>query len=197
MNKYEFDEFSILMKTERELLWETIGTIYDLKEETYIEFQEKLYKKAFYLWEHCSSARKVIKHDDTETDLTKRFYGIGSIRRREREGLYPPPEGVCGVYLLGTVNANPFTDEKFYWVKVGVTKQQFKQRLNAYDTHSPMYYPIDYADMEEMPEEYCHKELSKIAIELAPRCTEWFRVDRETYIEISNKGFEFFREKRG
>ena len=38
-----------------------------------------------------------------------------------------------GLYLVGSCNFNPLTDEKYYWIKVGVAKT-FKKRIFTYHT---------------------------------------------------------------
>ena len=97
-------------------------------------------------------------------------------------------------YLLGTVTYNPFTDEKFYWVKIGQTGN-LANRMNSYCSNNPAAFIIDIMEADEDKKERCDYErelqlgLSKMAIAKNKDADEWFLVSRETYLEICKKKF--------
>ena len=53
------------------------------------------------------------------------------------------PPSRKGLYLIGSVHANPYTNEIQYWVKVG-RADDIANRLGQYDTYSPGIHHIDY-----------------------------------------------------
>lgn len=106
------------------------------------------------------------------------------------------PQEKTGCYLLGQTNFNPFTNEKFYWIKVGQAIN-VKKRMNSYASHSPMVYKIDYlycdANKLNLIETLCHEELKDhYAISTAQGSKEWFAVSEETYLEICEHKFNWF-----
>lgn len=105
-----------------------------------------------------------------------------------------------GLYLVSNCLFQPFTNEQYYLVKVGKATH-LNDRMRAYDTYNPMLYHIDYYPINinvenkavDTLEKVCHRLLRRIAIdETEIRAKEWFRVSRETYLEICDKGFTFF-----
>lgn len=100
-----------------------------------------------------------------------------------------------GLYLIGTTTFNPFTDEKYYWVKVGVSTN-LKNRIRQYNTSNPAVFVIDTELMDRNEiygaEKYCQCWLIKNAVAKAKESEEWFLVNRKTYLEINEKGFKFF-----
>ena len=99
-----------------------------------------------------------------------------------------------GVYFIGNTAFNPYTNEKQYWVKVGMTYSSIKKRLRNYDTHSPSTYHIDYFPCKEagVKEGEYHKLLAKVSLGLSERNTEWWLVDEVTYLKMCALGFEYF-----
>ena len=103
-----------------------------------------------------------------------------------------------GLYLVGSCNFNPLTDEKYYWIKVGTAKA-FKKRMASYRTHNPMLWKNSYFFCEDETQRYylesqCHEILNKKAIGSLSETSEWYEVDKDTYLDICNKGFIFFKE---
>lgn len=103
-----------------------------------------------------------------------------------------------GLYLVGSCNFNPLTDEKYYWIKVGVAKT-FKKRMASYRTHNPMLWKNSYFFCEDETQRYylesqCHEILNEKAIGSLSEASEWYEVDKDTYLDICNKGFIFFKE---
>lgn len=101
-----------------------------------------------------------------------------------------------GLYLVGSCNFNPISGETFYWIKVGVASN-FKKRMSQYRTYNPMlwknsYYFCDNPRERLFLESKCHEALKKCAIGSLSEDSEWYEVDRETYLKICNKGFSFF-----
>lgn len=97
---------------------------------------------------------------------------------------------VVGLYFLGEVTANPETLELYYWVKIGYSSD-LASRARQYDTHCPTTWRIDFCENGEL-EFYYHKLLGACCIDRATGNEEWFRVDRETYLEMCEKGFAYF-----
>lgn len=104
----------------------------------------------------------------------------------------------AGLYLVGNTAFNPYTDEKFYFLKVGMSLKCIKERLKAYFTCNPILWKADYYEcsdkkMTRFLEEQCQLVLLEKCLEICEGSTEWFRVDRETYLEICEKGFDYFQ----
>lgn len=104
-----------------------------------------------------------------------------------------------GLYLVGSCNFNPLTDEKYYWIKVGVAKT-FKKRMASYRTHNPMLWKNSYFFCEDETQRYhlesqCHEILNMKAVGSLSEASEWYEVDKNTYLNICNKGFTFFKEE--
>jgi len=104
-----------------------------------------------------------------------------------------------GLYLVGSCNFNPLTDEKYYWIKVGVAKT-FKKRMASYRTHNPMLWKNSYFFCEDETQRYylesqCHEILNLNAVGSLSEASEWYEVDKDTYLNICNKGFAFFKEE--
>jgi hypothetical protein len=103
-----------------------------------------------------------------------------------------------GLYLIGNTVFNPFTMEEFYFIKVGASTNIYK-RMNTYRSTNPSIFHIDYYLRSEwkrgMNEQGCHFVCREIGMAVVERTSEWFRVDRQTYLEICSKGFVYFEEK--
>lgn len=99
-----------------------------------------------------------------------------------------------GVYFIGTTTFNPYTNEKQFWVKVGMTNDTIKKRLRTYDTHSPAIHHIDYFPCENAlrVESKYHTILEKISLGRSERSWEWWLVDETTYLKMSDMGFCYF-----
>ena len=102
---------------------------------------------------------------------------------------YKTPEAE-GLYFLGETHFNPHTHEEFYWVKVGKASN-FKNRFRQYNTCNPMCYRIDYSSAYEA-EAYYQERIKEKAIAKCNHNSEWFLVDRETYLEMCENGFAYF-----
>lgn len=99
-----------------------------------------------------------------------------------------------GLYLVGNTTFNPFTNEKFYRIKVGQASD-FTKRMKNYATHNPCLWKADFKIVDDFIssyEEECHRQLTKVSFGIVEGTKEWFEVDRDTYLEICTKGFDFF-----
>ena len=94
-----------------------------------------------------------------------------------------------GLYLFGSTNFNPHTMTPYYWVKIGYSGSM-DNRLKQYNTHAPMYYPIDFTP--DTREHLYQNALASVALARNGQSQEWYLVNRETYMAISNKGFAYF-----
>ena len=110
---------------------------------------------------------------------------------------YPKVEipETCGLYLVGSTHFDPILEITYYWIKVGMSVNLVK-RLNSYRTENPMIFIADvYEDSPDLVRDnefLCHVKLSDVAKAQAQGTNEWFLVDRETYLEICEKGFNYF-----
>ena len=100
-----------------------------------------------------------------------------------------------GLYLIGGTRFNPFTDEKIYLLKVGKCSNSLDRRMKDYNTHNPLMWRIDFRRTPCLETEY-QKKLEKIALAKVNHAHEWYVVSREIYLEVCEKGFEFFGYKR-
>jgi hypothetical protein len=96
-----------------------------------------------------------------------------------------------GLYFLGETHFNPFTKEEYYWVKIG-SSSNLRKRLRVYNTCNPMCFRIGFLENKESEEFTYHKLLAQNALAQCNHNDEWFMVDRETYLEMCEKGFDFF-----
>lgn len=118
----------------------------------------------------------------------------------------------AGLYLVGNVILNPATGEVYYLVKVGMSANLY-DRMKGYSTSNPMMFHIDYliieddVDYSKIPsykrttlksrkikpiEEQYHKAMEELNFTHFEYAKEWFLVDKETYLEICAKKFDFF-----
>lgn len=121
-----------------------------------------------------------------------------------------PKQG--GLYLVGNVVLNPITGEAFHLVKIGMSSNLY-DRMKNYSTSNPMMFHIDYKVIEDdtecnkIPsyrratvrgrkikpiEEKYHKAMEELNFTHFEYAKEWFIVDKETYLEICAKKFNFF-----
>ena len=93
-----------------------------------------------------------------------------------------------GIYLIGQTSFDIDTNEKSYWVKVGLASDPHK-RLASYLTHNADIHFLDYfpTNHKEMNETICHARLSEVCITFR---TEWFKVSKKMYLELREQGFE-------
>ena len=105
-----------------------------------------------------------------------------------------------GVYLIGETRFNPQNEEKFYLVKVGKSRN-LEKRMKQYRVTNPMVYHIDYfpfrydePSMYGSFENLCGYILASITKGRVDGTEEWYLVNQQDYIEICNKGFNFFLE---
>lgn len=108
---------------------------------------------------------------------------------------HPTPLDESGLYLIGDVKANPYTGKMLYIIKVGRSKN-LEKRINQYYTENPLPWFADFleADVDNYisMERDCHAMLKRVAYAKADRTDEWFFVDKDTYLEICEKGFHYF-----
>lgn len=96
-----------------------------------------------------------------------------------------------GLYFVGQTHFNPITKEEFYWVKIGKASN-IANRMAGYRTSCPMLYHIDYRKGSQKAEKVYHILLKSKSIAKCNHNKEWFMVDRETYLEMCEKGFSYF-----
>lgn len=116
-----------------------------------------------------------------------------------------------GIYLVGCTTFDPFTNEQFYFLKIGYSKNVKKRLKTGYGTHCPNIFNI--ANLYKKPkgvesikdaEAICHSFLNDwIGKRFKRNCVEWYQVPKSTYIAISSMKESFFnmifenREKFG
>ena len=141
------------------------------------------------LWREIEEIKKAID-ETSELELNaKRFDNVNDPKR------YSAPKA-NGVYLIGNTLFNPHTNEQYYLVKVGESSNLYN-RMKSYRTTNPMVFHIDFLETPHftMLERQCHVLMFKNGFVLNKDTSEWFLVDRETYLEICEKGFKYFTEK--
>ena len=142
-----------------------------------------LREEFYYNAEACSYSSKFCRREWVAPELPRFEDGIN----------YEAPEAE-GLYLIAEVNANPYTLELFYWVKPGYSKN-IAERMKQYNTCCPMLWRASFktdCDNPKREEKYYHLRMNKIGIAKCNHNEEWFLVDRETYLEICEKGFSYF-----
>ena len=173
-------------------LEEFLSGIKVLRESTDEEYAQSVFNTLVVLYNNDPLYYKnEIYWDINETNYRKQFSSPLVLSRRKEEGKEVPYNSK-GLYLIGTTTFNPYTEEKFYWIKIGSTSSTFNKRLKQYSTHNPAYYKIDFLVDAEYQESIYHLYLAKIAIEKTHKGDEWFRVSKEDYLNISKLGFKFF-----
>lgn len=131
------------------------------------------------------------RYDDNRRSWDDRFIKTVKVNPQKMDEV----PNTSGVYLVGSTYFNPITDEKFYWIKVGKSTQ-LNNRMKQYATHNPMLWKNSFwalsKDKISRAESVCHEVLKSISVEIANNTDEWFRVSREDYLIICEKGFDYF-----
>lgn len=118
------------------------------------------------------------------------------------------PQG-GGLYMLGNTIFNPHTRETFFLVKIGMSSNLLS-RMESYRLHNPLIFHIAYKPIENpiprgtyhrdilyrrlmnsVEKEY-HQAMEKLNFGHMAYSDEWFFVDENIYLEICEKGFEYF-----
>lgn len=144
---------------------------------------DALREEFFYDEKACNYSDKFCRREWVAPELPRFEDGIN----------YDAPEEE-GLYLIGEVNANPYTEELFYWIKPGYSKN-IAERMKQYNTCCPMLWRADFktdCDNPKQEEKYYHKMMNKIGIAKCNHNEEWFLVDKKTYLKICSKGFSYF-----
>lgn len=97
---------------------------------------------------------------------------------------------IAGLYLLGQTSFNPYTKEEQYWVKVGWSSDIWYRFKKGYATHCPCTALIDVTTKSN--EVKCHNILQKVSLGRCQINTEWWLVDKDTYLKISEEKFNYF-----
>ena len=135
------------------------------------------------------------------TSVTHSFYiealkSVPTYSNDENSMRFIAPKG-SGLYLVGNAVFNPHTDEQIFFIKVGKSKD-IKSRMKNYLSSNPMLFHIDYclAEYKEMHdlERQCHLMLFEKCQAVMEGTMEWVKVDKTLYLEICQKGFNFFFE---
>lgn len=134
------------------------------------------------------------------------FYNVENPKGR-RDAI--PQSG--GLYLVGNTAFNPITAEQFFMVKIGMSTNIYN-RMRNYATSNPMMFHIDYRtvpardyvmfpkyerttamkrDIEQYEARY-HRAMEDKGFCHFEYCNEWYLVSKEVYMEICEKGFDYF-----
>lgn len=177
---------------------EFMGKTYTLKEIFYdaINNAEKnKVKEVKEAWINLA-LRIYNKCSDLQEQYTYTPFGIYSKRFQRKDYTafddeinYSAPK-IEGLYFIGETHFNPITDEKYYWVKIG-RATNLNRRMKDYNTHNPMLWRIDFSENYDK-EKYYHLKLNDVAIASCNHNEEWFLVDKNTYLEMCEKGFSYF-----
>lgn len=154
----------------------------------------KYYKVLAHLYTVCEEAQK---------DYEMPAYNFGMpfkerIIRRDAVILRACNDGInydapdeAGLYFVGETHFNPHTREEYYWVKIGES-DNLRKRLRGYNSTNPMLWRIGYKLGAQNEEKIYHELLRNIAVAKGVRNDEWFLVNRETYLAMCEKGFNYF-----
>lgn len=123
---------------------------------------------------------------DTIVKIVPTFYDVST-------DLSGAPDA-CGLYFFGNTAYNPATHEIYYWVKIGLSNN-LQNRVKSYRTSNPSTFVIGYKETSDYvyEEHQYHKLLEKVALYRNQNSTEWWMVDRSTYLEMCEKSFDFFK----
>ncbi len=99
-----------------------------------------------------------------------------------------------GLYFFGNTAFNPETGEVQFWVKIGLGSN-LHNRVKSYCTCNPSTFVIGYKETSNYANEehQYHQLLEKVALYRNQNNTEWWMVDRETYLMMCKKSFDFFK----
>ena len=102
---------------------------------------------------------------------------------------------VSGLYFIANTAFNPHTEEKYYWVKIGLSKNIYN-RMTQYRTCNPSAYAIGFLECSDY--DYQEKKyqgyLRNVATYRNQNNDEWWMVDEQTYLAMCEKGFDFFEK---
>lgn len=109
----------------------------------------------------------------------------------------------AGLYFVSQCLCNPYTKETYYLVKVG-RASHMAERMSAYNTTNPLMWHIDYKYFKpgydsrtilSNIERNCHYILNRVSIPNEEiRAKEWFCVDEATYLDMCERGFDWFKD---
>ena len=169
----------------------------EMTEEASYPIRRKAYDAMVILYNTLPEISEIYEHISDTGPYKERF------QRRDRvvtqafdDGINYTAPKAPGLYFIGETHFNPITDEKFYWVKIGMSAN-LARRLKDYNTSNPMMWRIDYLteqdtiDLDKAEEAY-HGILYEKAIATCNHNKEWFMVDRETYLAMCEQGFAYF-----
>ena len=138
---------------------------------------------------------------------TKHFWvdRFCQVRVYEEEESFAPPifynietnlrnaPSYSGLYFIGETHFNPFTEEKYYCIKIGLAKD-IADRFKSYRTHTSMVYPMGFLESTEYKqlEKYYHNKLNQIALYRNQNNSEGWFVDKDTFIKMYEQGFSYF-----
>lgn len=147
------------------------------------------------IMEEVTEVRTYWEYNEAATRWEKRFTKVSHKIEISSKPEAKPDES-AGLYLVGNTYFDPFTDDKYFWIKTGQASD-FEKRMKQYATHNPMLWKADFitiADKYErdFAEAKCHAALKAISIGVADNTKEWFRVSREDYLKICSEGFKWF-----
>jgi hypothetical protein len=113
-----------------------------------------------------------------------------------------------GLYIIGQTSFNPFTNKKYYLIKVGMTSNSLVKRLRDYYTHNPSLWIIETIPVRGKVETILKKEkefqeiLSFLSMKKDVNILEndayfknkeWFCVSENDYKEICEKGQKYLK----
>ena len=150
----------------------------------------KIFQNALNVYNSMEILQETFDYFPHERQYARRFLRKGVYKEAFEDGIdyYAPKEK--GLYFIGEVHYDPITEDKFYWVKIGKATD-LNNRMKNYNTHNPMLYRFGFSDEYDKEEDY-HIKLMEKAIAKCNHNDEWFLVDRNTYLEMSEKGFNYF-----
>ena len=128
-------------------------------------------------------------------NITKNIANYRGTKPTYEDGInFTLPE-TSGLYLIGEITYNPEKDQLLYGIKVG-KGSNLKKRIASYKTCGSTPYLCDYLIVPERDlnraESMFHCALHGLCVALNGHNEEWFFFNKETYLEITSKGFAYF-----
>ena len=110
----------------------------------------------------------------------------------ERTNLKKAPKAE-GLYFVGHSAFNPENGEVQYWIKIGESSNLYN-RLKTYRTCVPSAFVIGFKETSKagFEESRYHYLIEQIALYRNQNNAEWYMVNRETYLEMCEKSFDYF-----
>ena len=108
-------------------------------------------------------------------------------------------QNFSGLYFMGATYFNPINMQPIYAVKIGMSNSNIGRRIQDYSTYNPFIYherahTLPFGICKTANEKLCHSFLASISIQKMDKNSEWYIVDKQTYLYLCEhmKSITFF-----